>query len=429
MTNETLFSSSTLPGRQDITRHSFVNGATLLTRPNLTSPAVAIRGYLPIGALSDPKDQLGLASYTAASLMLGTRRNGFEQLNDRVESIGASLAFNGGAASTTFSGQCLSEDLPTLLNLILEILDQPIFPEQQVKRIKAQTLTMLDIQAQSTSDQADLAFDRLFYGSHPFALPVEGTTETIQSISRTDLVEFHQGYYQPSGMVLAIVGGVEPNAAFDTVSKTIGGWQKQALNKQRELPTYLALSKSQREHKTLKGKSQTDLIIGTQAPISMSQDYQIASVGNNILGVFGMMGRIGESVREKSGLAYYAQSMISSGIGPVPWQVVAGVNPANLDRSIQLIYQELETFTSTLVSQKELEDSITQMIGRMPMSLESNMAVAQVLLSMERYHLDLDYLHTLPSILRGVTAEEILRVAQKYWKLDQLVITSSGSAL
>ena len=161
----------------------------------------------------------------------------------------------------------------------------------------------------------------------------------------------------------------------------------------------------------------------------MAEDYQIATVGNNILGQFGMMGRIGESVREKSGLAYYAQSSLGSGIGPVAWQVVAGVNPDNLDRAIQLIKDELERFISEPVTQQELDDARTQMIGRMPFSLESNAAVAQTLLSIERYHLDLDYLRDLPGILNAVTREDILRVAQKYWLLDRLVIASSGRAI
>ena len=169
--SDMLFSSATMPGKDDITRYTYANGITLLTRPNFNSPAVVVRGYLLVGAISDPLDKLGLASYTASSLMAGTTLNNFEQLNERIESIGASLSFNSGALSTSFSGQCLREDLPTLLSLITEIFTQPEFPAQQIKRIKAQILSMLDIQAQSTADQADITFDRLFYGSHPYALP------------------------------------------------------------------------------------------------------------------------------------------------------------------------------------------------------------------------------------------------------------------
>lgn len=427
--SEVLFSSKAMPGKDDITRFTYANGVTLLTRPNFSSPAVVVRGYMLVGAVSDPLDKLGLASYTATSLMAGTAQNNFEQLNERIESIGASLSFSSGALSTTFGGQCLNEDLPTLLSLITEIFGQPAFPDKQINRIKGQILTMLDIQAQSTSDQADITFELLFYGSHPYALPVEGTIETIRAISRSDLVGFHQDYYKPSGMVLAIVGGIDPQETIRVVGDTLGAWQKEATKKQPELPKFSPPTETQRGHVPLKGKSQTDLIIGTLAPATMAEDYHIATLGNNILGMFGMMGRIGESVREKSGLAYYAQSVLGTGLGPVPWQVVAGVNPDNLDRAIQLINDELQRFSSEPVSQEELDDSRTQMIGRMPLNLESNAGVAQILLSMQRYQLDLDYLRDLPGLLNAVSREDILKVAQDYWKLDRLVITSSGRTL
>jgi len=427
--SELLFSSATMPGKDDITRFTYANGIALLTRPNFNSPAVVVRGYLPVGAVSDPTDKLGLAAYTASSLMTGTTQNNFEQLNERIESLGASLSFTSGSLSTSFSGQCLREDLPTLLSLLTEILEKPVFPAQQVKRIKAQILSMLDIQAQSTSDQADITFDRLFYGSHPYALPVEGTSESVRTISREDLVAFHQDYFQPKGLVISIVGGVEPSETIRGVGETLGRWQKIAPKKQVDLPTFFPPTQTQMGHVALKGKSQTDLIIGTLAPTTMGQDYQIATVGNNILGQFGMMGRIGESVRERSGLAYYAQSSLGSGLGPGAWQIVAGVNPDNLDRAIQLIQDELKRFVSEPVTREELDDARTQMIGRMPLSLETNAAVAQTLLSIERYHLDLDYLRELPAVLNAVTQEDILRVAQKYWLLDRLVIASSGRAL
>ena len=142
-----------------------------------------------------------------------------------------------------------------------------------------------------------------------------------------------------------------------------------------------------------------------------------------------MMGRIGENVREKSGLAYYAQSVLSNGLGPVPWQVVAGVNPDNLGRAIDLILDELRRFTSEPVSEEELDNSRTQMIGRLPLSFETNSATAQALLNLERYKLDFDYYRDLPDILAKITPQQILEVARHYWQLDRLVITSSGRAL
>jgi zinc protease len=152
-------------------------------------------------------------------------------------------------------------------------------------------------------------------------------------------------------------------------------------------------------------------------------------VGNEILGQFGMMGRIGESVREKAGLAYYAQSELGGGLGPTTWQVVAGVNPKNLNKAIALIREELARFTSELVSEEELSEVRSALVGRLPLSLESNAGTASALLNLERYQRGLDYIRQLPSKFAEITREDILRTARTYWQPDTLVIASAGEAL
>jgi zinc protease len=150
-------------------------------------------------------------------------------------------------------------------------------------------------------------------------------------------------------------------------------------------------------------------------------------LGNNILGQFGMMGRIGEAVRERSGLAYHASSALESGLGPSTWKVYAGVNPNNLDKAINKIIDELKRFTNEPVSREELDDVKSQTIGQIPLSLESNAGLASFLLGLQRYNRDLNYLRNLPEIIEKISAQMILEEAQIYWRLDQLVITSAGS--
>jgi zinc protease len=104
------------------------------------------------------------------------------------------------------------------------------------------------------------------------------------------------------------------------------------------------IKKTVKRHHTIEEKSQSDLVIGTLAPTRKSDDYMAASLGNSVLGQFGMMGRIGNVVREKSGLAYYAYSSLNSGIGPGSWEVNAGVNPKNLNKAIDLVEKELKKF-------------------------------------------------------------------------------------
>ena len=417
-----------MPGKNNILRTELNNGARLLSFRNPSSPAVVIRGYLNCGAIAESAEKLGTASLTASMLMAGTEKQTFKVLNASIESIGASLYFGAGALQTTFAGQCLREDLPKLLATLVEVVDSPTFPQVQFERYKMQTLTMLAIQAQDSFDQADLAFNRLFYRDHPYAHPQSGTFQTIQGLTRDDLVEFHQRFYGPKGMAIAIVGGIQPEEALQVCHDSIGTWTRPKQNALAEPPAFEPPQQAQREHIPLDDKSQTDLMVGTLAPETMSQDYYACSIGNNILGQFGMMGRLGNSVREKAGLAYSIQSDLGGCIGPVPWLIAAGVNPDNLEKALRLIRKELERFLNQPVTATELNNSKTQMVGRIPLSLENNSGIANALLSIERYGLSLDYFSELPGILESISSEEILAAARRYWDLEKLVITSSGRA-
>jgi len=135
-----------------------------------------------------------------------------------------------------------------------------------------------------------------------------------------------------------------------------------------------------------------------------------ASLGNNILGQFGMYGRIGESVRERSGLAYHASSSLSGGIGPGPWLFIAGVNPNNIDKTIALMRAEIARFVTEPVTVEELTDSQANYIGRLPLSLESNAGVAAALLNLERYSLGLDYYLRYPDLINEVTPSKSWRL-------------------
>jgi zinc protease len=183
-----------------------------------------------------------------------------------------------------------------------------------------------------------------------------------------------------------------------------------------------------RKHIPVPGKIQADLSIGVTGPRRTAPDFMSASLGNSILGQFGMMGRIGDSVREKAGLAYHASTGLSATSEGGSWEVSAGVNPANLQRAIDLILQELKRFIEEPVTQDELQDSQANFIGRLPLSLESNAGVANALLNIERFHLGLDYYQRYAGLVQSVTPEMILETAQRYWRLDQLAIVSAGPA-
>ncbi|MGZ9166930.1 MAG: M16 family metallopeptidase [Anaerolineales bacterium] len=227
-------------------------------------------------------------------------------------------------------------------------------------------------------------------------------------------------------MVIAIVGGVKPEDAVRQVKRALGGWQVKGQKETPALPPLKPLKKSVNKHHRIAGKSQSDLIIGTNGPLRRDPEFMPASIGNNILGQFGMMGRIGDVVREKSGLAYYAYSSLSAGLGPGSWEVSAGVNPQNVKKASDLILDELKRFVQEGVTPDELADTKANFIGRLPLPLESNGGVANALLNIERHQLGWDYYHHYQDLVNEVTADDVLIAARKFIDPEKLVIAAAG---
>jgi zinc protease len=418
--------SLSLPGPDDILRRELPNGIVLLVRSNFNSPSVVVNGYLMAGSLFDEDAKLGLAGFTADTLMRGTAKRSYHEIYDDLESAGANLHISGGTHTTGFGSKALAEDLDLLLELLSESLRYPIFPEDQVELLRARLLTSLAIRAQDTREMSSLTFDQIAYPEHPYSRPEDGYPESIQGITREDLVEFHRDHYGPRGMVISVVGAVDPDEAADMATRLLGDWENPDQPPAPSLPANPAPAEPLTRKIDIPGKFQADLVVGVIGPERRADDFLAAAMGNNILGVFGMMGRIGESVREKAGLAYYAYSSLSGGMGPGPWYVSAGVDPQNIEQALELVRQEIKRFTSDSVTADELADSQSNFIGRLPLSLESNSGMASAILNLERYDLGLDYYRRYPDLVSSVTREEILETARRHWDSNQLGVGIAG---
>lgn len=415
-----------LPGPHDIIRTQLDNGITLLVRPNFNTLSVSIAGYLQAGSLYDPLEKLGLADFTASTLMRGTKKQKFQEIYENLESMGASLGISCGAHTAGFGGKSLADDLPALMEILADVLKEPVFPQSHIERVRSQLLTGLNLRAQDTNEMASMGFDKIAYAGHPYKNPSDGFIETVTAITTEDLVKFHQVHYGPKEMVIAVVGAVEPAQALQLAKDKFRDWSNSSQPEVFLVPGADPLEKTIRSHHTIEEKSQTDIILGVVGPPRKAEEFYPALLGNSILGQFGMMGRIGESVRNKAGLAYYAYSSLSSSIGPGPWTVSAGVDPKNVEKALQLITEEIKKFFTDPVTTEELKDVQSSYIGKLPLSLESNAGVAGALLTIERNQLGLDYFQQYEKLVSEITPESILKSARKYLDPEKLAISTAG---
>ncbi len=414
------------PGAHNIEQHLLANGITLLVYENFASQSFVIEGVVRAGAVAETAVQAGLANMTAALLLRGTAERTHEEIYEALESVGLSLDFVGGRHVTSFAGQGLVEDLDLLLELLAQSLRQPTFAERQVAQVSKQILTDLHIRATDTRRMAGLVFNERLYEGHPYGISVQGYFETVSELTPADLATFHADYFGPQGMIITLVGAVKAETAVEKITAVLGDWQNE---RQRSVP---AVPHAERPHGLVQlytpipEKSQTDIVMGLPGPLRSAPDYLDASLMNTILGVFGMMGRIGQSVREEQGLAYYAYSRLQGGLGPAPWLAAAGVAVENIEQAVNSICREIERIQQEPVSTEELADSQAYRIGSMPMSLETNSGLADVICDMALYDLGLDFLQQYPDMIRSITAERVQAAAQKYLSSQQLVVSISG---
>lgn len=421
--------SHLLPGPEDISRVVLANGVTILVRTNQLSPSVVISGYLSAGSLFDPIEYQGLAHFTASSLMRGTANRSFQHIYNELETAAASLGFGGSVHNVSFGGRCLVEDLPMVMRVLAECLREPVFPAEQVDRLRAQALTGFAIRAQDTAEMASLTFDSLLFPDHPYGLPEDGFMETVGKFQAEDLIKFHKMHYGPREMVLVAAGAVTINQVVDIVQQAFDNWHNPEQPIEPVIPPVIPPQRSLRKHVFIPGKVQTSLVMGSLGPRRTDSDYFPASLGNNILGQFGMMGRIGDSVREKSGLAYYASTSLNAWISAGSWEISAGVNPNNLERVIEMVLTEVQRFTHEGITLEELQDSKSNYIGRLPLTLESNASVARSIVNIERFQLGLDYFQKYAMMIESVTREQVVECARTHLDPERFIIVSAGPNL
>ena len=419
--------TASYPSPDTIARTELPNGITLLVSENNDSPAVVVSGYLWAGSLGETPQQAGLAHLTAAMLLRGTETRSFGQINQALESVGAQLGFHGGVHTAGFGGKALAEDLDLLLAILADCLRHPTFPPAETGRLRGQILTDLQRRAHDTRRMADLTFNALLYPDHPYGRSVQGYEGTVSSLSRDDLAGFYRRCYSPQGMVIVLVGAVQAAAVLDKVQTVLGDWRVPDVVPNRAgiaSPPPLAETRSQAV--IVEGKTQADVMLGWLGMARADPDYIKAGLVNNILGVFGMMGRLGDNLRDRQGLAYYVYSRLEAGLGAGPWAAVAGVSPANVQRTVDGIRSEVRRLCQEPVSAGDLSNSQLSLTGSLPLRLETNEGVAGALLDMERYGLGLDYLQRYAGLVNAVTVPEIQQVALRYLDPDRYVLAVAG---
>jgi zinc protease len=302
----------------------------------------------------------------------------------------------------------------------------PTFPVEEVEKLRGQIITDLKEDEDDTRAMAGRYFrEGLYTLDHPYGRPIDGTLVSIPHLTRDNLLDFYRQFH-PQDSVVIVVGDVTGQEVYQTLEATLGQWQPDHSPPDTTLPPPPALAEKVHYLHKMMNKSQADLVLGWIGPNRRADDFYAAYIGNTILGQLGLGGRIGQSVRETEGMAYYANSSLQGGKGPGPWFTYAGINPETIDKAVDLILAEIRRFREEPVTDQELDDAKAYLTGVLPLQMETNEGIGSILLDMHLYQLGDDFIARYPDIINAVTKAEVQAVAQKYLSDEVYVLSIAG---
>ncbi len=412
---------------ENVTRTTLDNGLVVLVKHNPNNPSVTLRGRVRAGGLYDTDKTAGLAHFAAAAFQRGTRKRSFQKLNDELDRAGMSFSLGAGMETIGFSGKSLTEDFDRLLDIASDVVVHPIFPKDEVEKLRNQIITDLKEAEQDTQHVAYRDFREMCYPPlHPFHRLSEGRIETIKKMPIAGLEEFHSRYVRPDMTAIVIVGDIEPGLAVEKIQRAFGKWRARGLPPTHVIPDAPAPGHVMRKETPIPGKTQLDIVLGTVGVRRTDPDYYALNLGDLILGRLGLYGRLGASVRDKQGLAYYVYSGAEASLGAGPWAVHAGVNPKNLNEAITGILGEIQAIRTKPVSPDELDEAKDFVTGSLALRLETNEGVASMLADIELFDLGLDYLEQYPNIIRSISGDQILDVMKKRLPAENYALAIAG---
>lgn len=401
------------------------NGLQVVIVSHHEQPAVSVRMIVRAGAAQDPKGKMGLAMLTATLLDQGAGSRTAEQIADAIDFVGGLLSTGAGTDLTYVSTVVLKDSLPLAFELIADVVRRPTFSQHEIDRQRQQALSGMKVSEQDPDSVADQVIDRLIYGFHPYGLPGNGTVESLSSITRQDIVDFHQRHFLPNNALMAVVGDVDPDEAMAGLTKVFGDWQQGAP------PALQPIDPPQPAKRVVvidrPDAVQTEIRIGQLGIARRHSDYLVMDQAVKILGGEGA-NRLQQVLRSQRGLTYGASAELNT------YKSSGGIVAETDTRTeataevLRLAVDEFFKLQRERVHDGELEGAQAYLAGHFPLTIETPDAIATQVLNHLFYELPLEELQTYPERVRSVSPDDVQRVARSYLRPDRLAVVLVGNA-
>lgn len=367
-------------------------------------------------------DKVGYLSMVGQMMRRGTETRTKEQIDQEIDFIGASL----GAGSTSVFASGLSKYNEKVLELMTDIIFNPTFPEEELEKIRKQTISALASNEEDPGAIASNLNSALLYGKdHPYG-EIQ-TKETVNNITVDDLIAYHEKYFRPNIAYLAVVGDVDVKATKKLMKTYFGNWERGEV----ETPSY--------DMPEAPGKNMVGIVnrpsavqsnINITYPVDLktgSEDVIKARVMNQILGGSGSA-KLFMNLREDKGYTYGSYSSLSSDELVGRFNASAAVRNEVTDSSVVQIFYEMSQMKKGEISDEEMKLAKNSISGSFSRSLEQPQTVASFALNTARFNLPADYYATYLQKVQAVSKEDVMAMADKYLRTEGAYINVVGKA-
>ena len=404
-------------------------GIKCLLYKNANNPTVAVHGSILAGTSSEPSGKSGLAELTTRLLIRGTRKLGAGKIADQLESVGAAVSFRNSQDSIIFQARMTSPWTKRVLRVVEDCLTRPALSPGDIEREREGLLTDIRLRDDDTTRRGMRELQRLVYPpGHPYRKDRFGTAETVKDIDRSDIKDYFENVISKAPTLIAFAGQFKKDGVVSWAERTFATRDEKRNNSKKSGEANLA-SKSVKREIVMPHKTQADILIGAVACSRTEPDYEPLNLLNVILGELGFMGRLGQRVRDKEGLAYSCTSFLNAGIAGGSWTALAGVNPRNVAKALELMKEEIERVRQELVEEQELADAKQNQLGSALMELESTEGIARTSHNLAHFDLGLDYFVKRRQLFSRITREDLMSMGKKYLDSSRLSTVIVGPRL
>ncbi len=404
---------------------TLANGLQVVVVLHHEQPSVSFRLLIRAGAMQEPADKPGVASFVGALLNQGTATKSSEQIANAIESAGGIIGVGSGNELSFVNGAVIKDQVDLVLGLASDMVQHPAFAPDEIDRQRKQMLSSLQVSYDDPSYIADLVFDRLVFGFHPYGRPNEGTPESIGRITRDDLVAFERTWFVPNNALLAVVGDLTADEAFAAADRAFGSWAR------RDVPVVKAADPPPPTRRVVvidrPGSAQTEIRIGHLAIAHNDPQYLQLDLAIRILGGEGA-NRLFGVLRTDRGLTYGASADMRAYKNA--GEIIAETNtrsPTTV-QALRLMVDEYARLQKEPVDGRELRGAQDFMAGNFPLTIETPSSIAEQVLGRLFYGQDLKELETYRDRVDKVTVDDISKVSRTFLKADQLSIVLVGDA-